>query len=103
YSYHSCKNRHCPKCGNDQAQKWLEEQKELLLPKGPSSPGLVQPELCGGLLLPTVMSSNAAPHEFLYVARILICSGIFTPNFTVQKHSAANASLSRHEDVRYLL
>jgi ribosomal protein L37AE/L43A len=32
YSYHSCKNRHCPKCGNDQAEKWLEEQTELLLP-----------------------------------------------------------------------
>jgi ribosomal protein L37AE/L43A len=32
YSYHSCKNRHCPKCGNDQAEKWLEQQKELLLP-----------------------------------------------------------------------
>lgn len=32
YSYHSCKNRHCPKCGNDQAEKWLGEQKELLLP-----------------------------------------------------------------------
>jgi len=32
YSYHSCKNRHCPKCGNDQAEKWLEEQKELMLP-----------------------------------------------------------------------
>jgi hypothetical protein len=32
WSYHSCKNRHCPKCGSDQAAKWLEEQKELLLP-----------------------------------------------------------------------
>jgi hypothetical protein len=32
YSYHSCKNRHCPKCGNDQAAEWLEEQKQLLLP-----------------------------------------------------------------------
>lgn len=32
WSYHSCKNRHCPKCGNDQAEKWLEDQKELLLP-----------------------------------------------------------------------
>lgn len=32
FSYHSCKNRHCPKCGNDQANQWLEEQKELLLP-----------------------------------------------------------------------
>jgi hypothetical protein len=32
YSYHSCKNRHCPKCQNDQANEWLEEQKKLLLP-----------------------------------------------------------------------
>src|SRR5215813_12937823 len=32
YSYHSCKNRHCPKCQNNQANQWLEEQKELLLP-----------------------------------------------------------------------
>ena len=32
YSYHSCKNRHCPKCQNDQASQWLKEQKELLLP-----------------------------------------------------------------------
>lgn len=32
YSYHSCRNRHCPKCQNDKAQKWLEKQQELLLP-----------------------------------------------------------------------
>jgi ribosomal protein L37AE/L43A len=32
YSYHSCKNRHCPKCQNDQANDWLQAQKELLLP-----------------------------------------------------------------------
>ena len=32
YSYHSCKNRHCPKCQNDQADRWLEEQRDLLLP-----------------------------------------------------------------------
>jgi hypothetical protein len=32
YSYHSCMNRHCPKCMNDQAQQWLKKQKELLLP-----------------------------------------------------------------------
>jgi hypothetical protein len=32
YSYHSCKNRHCPKCQNDQANEWLENQKNLLLP-----------------------------------------------------------------------
>ena len=32
YSYHSCKNRHCPKCQNEQANEWLDRAKELLLP-----------------------------------------------------------------------
>ena len=32
YSYHSCKNRHCPKCGNDQATQWLQEHIHQLLP-----------------------------------------------------------------------
>jgi len=31
YSYHSCKNRHCPKCQNDSANEWLQKQQELLL------------------------------------------------------------------------
>ena len=31
YSYHSCRNRHCPKCQNENAQIWLEQQQELLL------------------------------------------------------------------------
>ncbi len=32
YLYHSCRNRHCPKCQNDKAQQWLEKQQDLLLP-----------------------------------------------------------------------
>jgi len=32
YSYHSCRNRHCPKCQNENAQAWLEKQQDLLLP-----------------------------------------------------------------------
>jgi hypothetical protein len=32
YSYHSCKNRHCPKCQNEQANEWLAAQQSLLLP-----------------------------------------------------------------------
>lgn len=32
YSYHSCMNRHCPKCQNDQAEEWLAKQRKLLLP-----------------------------------------------------------------------
>jgi hypothetical protein len=32
YSYHSCQNRHCPKCGNQGATAWLARQRDLLLP-----------------------------------------------------------------------
>jgi len=32
YSYHSCKNRHCPTCQHDAAQTWLGRQQDLLLP-----------------------------------------------------------------------
>jgi hypothetical protein len=31
YSYHSCRNRHCPKCQNDAGQQWLSRQQDLLL------------------------------------------------------------------------
>lgn len=30
--YHSCRNRHCPKCQGREAEKWLEKQRKLLLP-----------------------------------------------------------------------
>jgi hypothetical protein len=32
YRYHSCKNRHCPKCQNDQASRWIDQHRALLLP-----------------------------------------------------------------------
>jgi hypothetical protein len=32
YSYHSCRNRHCPICQHDATQRWLARQQELLLP-----------------------------------------------------------------------
>lgn len=32
YSYHSCRNRHCPQCQHEAAQDWLERQCQLLLP-----------------------------------------------------------------------
>lgn len=31
YSYHSCKNRHCPKCQGDQTSRWLDKQRSRLL------------------------------------------------------------------------
>lgn len=32
YSYHSCGNRHCPKCHGQQTEQWLEQQSGRLLP-----------------------------------------------------------------------
>jgi hypothetical protein len=32
YSYHSCGNRHCPKCGSDRADAWRDKQLDRLLP-----------------------------------------------------------------------
>jgi hypothetical protein len=32
YRYHSCRNRHCPKCQNGKAVAWLTAQQDLLLP-----------------------------------------------------------------------
>ena len=32
YSYHSCGNRHCPKCHGQQTERWLEKQQARLLP-----------------------------------------------------------------------
>lgn len=32
YVYHSCRNRHCPKCHGEQSVAWLEQQQTRLLP-----------------------------------------------------------------------
>jgi hypothetical protein len=32
YSYHSCRNRHCPKCQEERAEDWLQSTRARLLP-----------------------------------------------------------------------
>ena len=32
YRYHSCRNRHCPKCHGEQTRRWLDRQRARLLP-----------------------------------------------------------------------
>lgn len=32
YTYHSCRNRHCPKCQHERTEEWLNLQRDLLLP-----------------------------------------------------------------------
>jgi hypothetical protein len=31
YKYHSCMNRNCPQCQNDQAERWLQKQRKRLI------------------------------------------------------------------------
>lgn len=54
YSYHSCRNRHCPKCQQDAAQLWLEKQQELLLPV---------PYFMVTFTLPTPLKALARSHQ----------------------------------------
>jgi hypothetical protein len=35
YAYHSCKNRHCPKCHGEQTRRWLDTQRARLLLRCP--------------------------------------------------------------------
>ena len=32
YAYHSCRNRHCPKCHGKDTRDWIEKYRELILP-----------------------------------------------------------------------
>src|SRR3954471_6341529 len=32
YVYHSCRNRHCPACGNSKTKEWIESRTKVLLP-----------------------------------------------------------------------
>jgi len=32
YAYHSCRNRHCPKCHGKDTRDWIEKLRELILP-----------------------------------------------------------------------
>jgi hypothetical protein len=54
YSYHSCRNRHCPTCQHDAAQTWLARQQELLLPV---------PYLLLTFTLPAELRASAYHHQ----------------------------------------
>jgi hypothetical protein len=32
FAYHSCRNRHCPKCSQDETRRWLDRLRKRLLP-----------------------------------------------------------------------
>lgn len=62
FAYHSCRNRHCPKCQHDRAQSWLERLRARLLP-------------CDHYLLtftlPDALRATARAHQRLVYAMLL--------------------------------
>jgi len=79
YSYHSCRNRHCPKCHTDQTRRWLNRQRGRLLP---GSYFLVT------FTLPAELRALARSHQKILYRLLMI--------------SAAKALLKLTADPRYL-
>ena len=66
YSYHSCKNRYCPKCQNGQAQQWLDRQRQLLLKA---------PHFLVTFTLPAELRSLARSHQkIVYNIFMRVCA-----------------------------
>lgn len=65
YAYHSCRNRHCPKCHGEQAEDWLERQRSLLLPV---------PHFLLTFTLPAELRSLAFGHQKQVYGALLRCA-----------------------------
>ena len=65
YSYHSCGNRHCPKCQGQQTERWLEKQRSGLLPC---------PYFLLTLTLPSELRGLARSHQKLFYGLLLSAS-----------------------------
>lgn len=65
YSYHSCGNRNCNKCGNDKAQQWLEKTGGLLLPTE---------HFMVTVTLPGELRRVARSHQKLFYGLLMSCA-----------------------------
>ena len=65
YAYHSCRNRHCPKCHADQTQRWLERQRARLLPC---------PYFLATFTLPAELRPLARSHQKLVYGLLMRCA-----------------------------
>lgn len=65
YSYHSCGNRNCNKCGNERAQRWLEKTGKLLLPVE---------HFMVTVTLPGELRQMARSHQRLFYGLLMSCS-----------------------------
>jgi hypothetical protein len=65
YSYHSCGNRNCNKCGNERAQHWLEKTGKLLLPVE---------HFMVTVTLPGELRQMARSHQRLFYGLLMSCA-----------------------------
>lgn len=65
YAYHSCRNRHCPKCHGQQADAWLEAQQAHLLPV---------PHYLLTFTLPAELRPLAFRHQKLVYGALMRCA-----------------------------
>ncbi|MBM4195048.1 MAG: IS91 family transposase [Gemmatimonadetes bacterium] len=65
YRYHSCRNRHCPKCGGDQAARWLTRHHARLLPC---------PHYLITVTLPAALRPLAFGHQAVIYGALLRCA-----------------------------
>lgn len=77
YSYHSCQNRHCPKCQNDAADAWLVRQQDLLLPV---------PYFLLTFTLPDALRQLARSHQRLFYKLLFQASAQATQELARDPH-----------------
>jgi hypothetical protein len=69
YAYHSCRNRHCPKCHGEQSAAWLEKQQSRLLPC---------PHYLLTFTLPAALRPLAHQHPKIVYGLLLRCAAAAT-------------------------
>jgi len=65
YAYHSCRNRHCPKCHGDQTRRWLDHTRSHLLPC---------PYFLATFTLPAELRPVARSHQRLVYGLLMRCA-----------------------------
>lgn len=77
YAYHSCRNRHCPKCHTQQTQTWLGHQQSRLLPC---------PHYLLTFTLPAQLRPLAWSHQKLVYGALLRCAAAAVQKLTCDPH-----------------
>jgi len=77
YAYHSCRNRHCPKCHGDQTERWLAQQQTHLLPC---------PYYLVTFTLPAELRPLAFAHQKKVYGLMMRCAGAALQKLALDPH-----------------